>query len=103
MGLVMASVATVVLLLLIFVLLDRKYPVGRGGFGGAGMRGAPGQVPTASLEREEPGMVDEDVQQMLQANNEMRRRHGQSEMSTADLREAVAEDEQHRSRGRGPF
>lgn len=104
MGFVAATIATVVVLVLIFVWLNRKYPsAGRSGFQGAGVRGAADQVPVASLEREDPGAVQDDMQQMLRASNALRRRHGAPELTEDDLRDAVAEDEQHRSRGRGPF
>jgi hypothetical protein len=40
---------------------------------------------------------------MMEAQNEMRRRRGAPEMTEADLQAKVAEDEQLRLRGRGPF
>ena len=40
---------------------------------------------------------------MMEAQNEMRRRRGAPEMTQADLRAKVAEDETLRLRGRGPF
>ncbi len=58
--------------------------------------------PTRSPEVEAQNEVD-DIRQMMEAQNEMRRRRGAPEMTEADLREKVAEDEQARLRGRGPF
>jgi hypothetical protein len=59
-------------------------------------------VPTRSPEVEAQNEID-DVRQMLEAQNEMRRRRGAPEMTEADLNAAVAEDERVRLRGRGPF
>ena len=39
----------------------------------------------------------------VEVQNEMRRRRGAPEMTEAELREKVAEDERLRLRGRGPF
>ena len=58
--------------------------------------------PTRSPEVEAQNEID-DVRQMLEAQNEMRRRRGAPEMTEADLHAAVAEDERLRMRGRGPF
>jgi hypothetical protein len=58
--------------------------------------------PTRSPQVEAENEID-DIRQMLEAQNEMRRRRGAPEMTEADLQEAVAEDEQVRLRGRGPF
>jgi hypothetical protein len=58
--------------------------------------------PTRSFE-DEAQLELEDVQQMIDAQNEMRRRRGAKEMTEADLRKKVAEDELNRLRGRGPF
>jgi hypothetical protein len=58
--------------------------------------------PTRSYE-DEALLEAEDVQQMIDAQNEMRRRRGVPEMTEADLRRKVAEDEINRLRGRGPF
>ena len=59
-------------------------------------------VPTRSPEVEAQNEID-DVRQMLEAQNEMRRRRGAPEMTEADLQASVAEDERVRLRGRGPF
>jgi hypothetical protein len=58
--------------------------------------------PTRSPALEAQNEVD-DVRQMLEAQNEMRRRRGAPEMSEADLDAAVREDERIRLRGRGDF
>lgn len=58
--------------------------------------------PTRSPEVEVQNEID-DVRQMLEAQNEMRRRRGAPEMSEEELHRGVAEDERVRLRGRGPF
>lgn len=58
--------------------------------------------PTRSPEVEVQNEID-DIRQMMEAQNEMRRRRGAPEMTEADLRRKVAEDERVRMRGRGPF
>ena len=59
-------------------------------------------APTRSPEVEVQNEID-DVRQMLEAQNEMRRRRGAPELTEADLHAGVAEDERARLRGRGPF
>jgi len=58
--------------------------------------------PTRSPEVEAQNEID-DIRQMLEAQNEMRRRRGVPEITEADLQAKVAEDERMRLRGRGPF
>ncbi len=58
--------------------------------------------PTRSPEVEAQNEID-DVRQMMEAQNELRRRRGAPEMTEAELQEKVAEDERLRLRGRGPF
>jgi hypothetical protein len=58
--------------------------------------------PTRSPEVEAQNEVD-DIRQMMEAQNEMRRRRGAPEMTEADLHAKVAEDERVRLRGSGPF
>lgn len=58
--------------------------------------------PTRSPEVEAINEID-DIRQMMEAQNEMRRRRGAPEMTEAELHESVAEDEQVRLRGSGPF
>jgi hypothetical protein len=58
--------------------------------------------PTRSYETEVKLEAD-DVQQMLDAQNEMRRRRGAPELTREELDQKVAEDQAARLRGRGPF
>jgi len=58
--------------------------------------------PTRSPEVEAQNEID-DVRQMMEAQNEMRRRRGAPEMTEEELHRGVAEDERLRMRGRGPF
>ncbi len=57
--------------------------------------------PTRSPEVEAQNEID-DVRQMMEAQNEMRRRRGAPEITEADLQEKVAEDERLNLRERGP-
>src|SRR4051812_4091376 len=58
--------------------------------------------PTRSPEVEAQNEID-DIRQMMEAQNEMRRRRGVPEMTEEELQAGVAEDERLRMRGRGPF
>ncbi len=58
--------------------------------------------PTRSPELEAQNEID-DIRQMMEAQNEMRRRRGAPEMTEAELQAKVAEDERLRPRGPGPF
>jgi hypothetical protein len=58
--------------------------------------------PTRSYETEAQLELD-DVQQMLDAQNEMRRKRGAKEITEEDVRRQAKEDEAMRLRGRGPF
>jgi hypothetical protein len=58
--------------------------------------------PTRSPAVEAQNEID-DIRQMMEAQNELRRRRGAPELTEADLREKVAEDERLRLRERGPF
>lgn len=58
--------------------------------------------PTRSPDVEAQNEID-DVRQMLEAQNEMRRRRGAPELTEEELQAGVAEDERLRMRGRGPF
>jgi hypothetical protein len=58
--------------------------------------------PTRSPEVEAQNEID-DVQQMIDAQNALRRKRGAKEITEADVRRQAAEDEQLRMRGRGPF
>lgn len=102
MGFVAATIGTVVILAFIFLLLSRKYPVaGRG----MGVPPAPqtDTIKASQVERDNPGLVQEDVRQMLAAQNALREKRGAPVMTVEDLHRAVAEDDRNRSRGRGPF
>jgi hypothetical protein len=59
-------------------------------------------VPTRSPEVEAQNEID-DIRQMMEAQNEMRRRRGAPELTEEELHASVAEDERLRLRGRGPF
>lgn len=59
-------------------------------------------VPTRSPEVEVQNEID-DVRQMMEAQNEMRRRRGAPEMTERELREKVDEDERDRLRWQGPY
>lgn len=58
--------------------------------------------PTRSPEVEAQNEVD-DVQQMIDAQNEYRRRRGKKDITEADVEAQAREDEAVRARGRGPF
>lgn len=58
--------------------------------------------PTRSPEVEAQNEVD-DVQQMIDAQNEYRRRRGAREITEADAERIAREDERVRARGSGPF
>ncbi|HEX2358935.1 MAG TPA: hypothetical protein VHH72_03875 [Solirubrobacterales bacterium] len=58
--------------------------------------------PTRSPEVEAQNEVD-DVQQMIAAQNEYRRKRGAREITEADVQRQAAEDQRVRARGRGPF
>ncbi|HZA58928.1 MAG TPA: hypothetical protein VE523_07060 [Solirubrobacterales bacterium] len=58
--------------------------------------------PTRSPELEAQNEVD-DVRQMLEAQNEYRRRRGAEELTEDDVERQAREDEAVRARGRGPF
>jgi ABC-type lipoprotein release transport system permease subunit len=59
-------------------------------------------TPTRSPEVEAQNEID-DIRQMMEAQNEIRRRRGVPEWTEADLQASVAEDERVRLRGKGPF
>jgi hypothetical protein len=59
-------------------------------------------TPTRSPEVEAQNEVD-DIRQMMEAQNEIRRRRGVPEMTEEEMQRTVAEDERLRLRGRGPF
>jgi hypothetical protein len=58
--------------------------------------------PTRSPEVEAQNELD-DVQQMIDAQNELRRKRGAKEITEADVQRQAQEDQAVRARGRGPF
>ena len=58
--------------------------------------------PTRSYETEVE-LERDDIQQMIDAQNEMRRRRGAPELTHDELNKKVAEDQANRLRGRSPF
>ncbi len=58
--------------------------------------------PARSPEVEAQNEVD-DVRQMIEAQNAMRRRRGAREITEADVQRQAAEDQRLRMRGSGPF
>lgn len=91
---VLGTIGIVLFIVGVLVLVGRSYP------------GSSGELvhwePTRSPEVEAQNEID-DIRQMLEAQNEMRRRRGAPEMTEADLEAEVAKDERLRLRGRGPF
>jgi hypothetical protein len=93
-GFVLATVAMLAFLIGILVVVGRFYP------------GSDADLvdwkPTRSPEVEAQNEID-DIRQMMEAQNEMRRRRGAPEMTEADLQREVAKDERNRLRGDNPF
>jgi hypothetical protein len=58
--------------------------------------------PTRSPEVEAQNEID-DVQQMIDAQNELRRKRGAKEITEEDVQRQAREDQAIRARGRGPF
>jgi hypothetical protein len=58
--------------------------------------------PTRSPEVEAQNEID-DVRQMIEAQNVLRRKRGANEITEADVQRQAMEDQQARARGRGPF
>ena len=58
--------------------------------------------PTRSPEVEAQNEVD-DVRQMIEAQNALRRKRGAKEITEADVQRQAQEDQAMRARGRGPF
>jgi hypothetical protein len=85
------SLAIVGAIILALVLLARAYP----GSGADLVDWRPTRSPEVEAELEA-----HDVQQMIDAQNEMRRRRGAAEITEADARRMAQEDEIVRERGR---
>jgi len=58
--------------------------------------------PTRSPDVEAQNEVD-DIQQMIDAQNALRRKRGAREITEADVQRQAREDQAIRARGRGPF
>ena len=58
--------------------------------------------PTRSPQVEAQNEVD-DIQQMIDAQNALRRKRGAKEITEADVQRQAQEDQAIRARGRGPF
>jgi hypothetical protein len=91
MDFILITTAMVGLIVLALVLLARAYP----GSGADLVDWKPTRSPQVEAELE----ID-DVQQMIAAQNEMRRRRGAQEITEDDVDRMVAEDEAIRERGR---
>jgi hypothetical protein len=89
----LVSTAMIVLVVVVLVLLGNAYP-------GSGADLVDWK-PTRSFEDEARLELD-DVQQMMDAQNEMRRRRGAAALTDADLQRMVDEDEAVRERARRP-
>ena len=91
---ILGTLALLAFMIGVLVLVGRQYP------------GTNAELidwkPTRSPEVEAQNEID-DIRQMMDAQNEMRRRRGAPEMTEAELQEKVAEDERLRLRGSGPF
>jgi len=94
MGFILGTLAMLAFLIGVLVLVGHFYP-------GSGADLVDWK-PTRSYEMEAQ-LEEDDIQQMIDAQNEMRRRRGAPEMTESDLRAKVAEDERNRLKGRGPF
>jgi hypothetical protein len=92
---IIATLGLLVLLFLILVVLARAFE-----------RNSVADIidwkPTRSPEVEAQNEVD-DVRQMIEAQNELRRKRGAKEITEADVRRQAMEDQAVRARGRGPF
>ena len=94
MGFLLGTVAILLFLIGVLLVIGRLYP-------GSSADLVDWQ-PTRSPEVEVQNEID-DIRQMVEAQNEMRRRRGAPEMTERELREKVDEDERDRLRWQGPF
>jgi hypothetical protein len=92
---IIATLGLLVLLFLIVVVLARA-------FERTSVADIIDWKPTRSPEVEAQNEVD-DVRQMIEAQNALRRRRGAEEITEADVQRQAMEDQQVRARGRGPF
>jgi hypothetical protein len=95
MAFIALTLGLLVLLFLILVALARA-------FEGHSVADLIDWKPTRSPEVEAQNEVD-DVRQMIEAQNELRRKRGAKEITEADVQRQAAEDQAMRARGRGPF
>src|ERR687897_1531971 len=92
---IIATLGLLVLLFLIMVVLVRA-------FERTSVADIIDWKPTRSPEVEAQNEVD-DVRQMIEAQNALRRRRGAEEITEADVERFAREDQAARARGRGPF
>ena len=95
MVLIALTLGLLVLLFVIMVALARL-------FEGNSVRDFLDWKPTRSPEVEAQNEVD-DVRQMIEAQNALRRKRGAQEITEEDVHRQAREDQQIRARGRGPF
>jgi hypothetical protein len=95
MGFALATVGLIALLFVIMLVLARA-------FNQHSVADLIDWKPTRSPEVEAQNEVD-DVQQMIDAQNEYRRRRGAKEITEADVQRQAQMDQAVRARGRGPF
>jgi hypothetical protein len=91
---ILLTLGMVGFIVLVLVLLARAYP-------GSGADLVDWQ-PTRSYE-DEARLEGEDIQQMIEAQNEMRRRRGERELTRADASRMAREDEAIRERQRRSY
>ena len=94
MDFILLTLGMVGFIILVLVLLARAYP-------GSGADLVDWQ-PTRSYE-DEARLETEDVQQMIDAQNEMRRRRGKPDLTRADASRMAREDEAIRERQRSSY
>ena len=95
MAFIALTLGLLVLLFLIMVVLARA-------FEGHSVADLIDWKPTRSPEVEAQNELD-DVQQMIDAQNALRRKRGAKEITEADVQRQAREDQAIRARGRGPF
>jgi hypothetical protein len=94
MDFILLTLGLVGFIVLVLVLLARAYP-------GSGADLVDWR-PTRSYE-DEARLEGEDIQQMIEAQNEMRRRRGERELTRADASQMAREDEAIRERQRRSY
>lgn len=94
MDFVLLSLGSVALIVVVLVLLARAYP-------GSGADLVDWR-PTRSYE-DEARLEGEDIQQMIEAQNVMRRRRGKPDLTSADASRMAREDQEIRERQRSGY